>query len=178
MSTPAPDHVATASQTAGPFLHIGFAHLCRDEIVSASDDATVVSITGRMIDGDGAPVPDAALEIWQPDADGTSDQRGARGFGRVYTNDDGRFRFTTVRPGASSGSAPHLVVTLFMRGLLQQLVTRMYFPDDAANESDPVLALVPSDRRHTLIARHGASEGVVEWDIVLQGENETAFFTW
>jgi len=54
----------------------------------------------------------------------------------------------------------------------------MYFPDDAANESDPVLALVPSDRRHTLIARHGASEGVVEWDIVLQGENETAFFTW
>jgi protocatechuate 3,4-dioxygenase alpha subunit len=173
----------TPSQTAGPFLHIGFAHLCRDEVIAPPDAASAVTVTGRVLDGDGAPVPDAALEIWQADTEGRYDATGARGFGRVYTDDAGRFRFITVRPGALPSvagvvRAPHLVVTVFMRGLLKQVVTRMYFPDDARNDADAVLALVPPDRRHTLLARADVTTGVVEWDIVLQGENETVFFTW
>src|SRR5262249_1423144 len=103
-----------------------------------------------------------------------------RGFGRVPTDERGAFRFTTVKPGRVPGpagrrQAPHLLVTVFMRGLLRHLVTRMYFPDQPANADDLVLNLVPADRRATLIAR-AAGVGVLEWDIVLQGRGETVFF--
>ena len=183
MSSPPSNYGQTPSQTAGPFLHIGFAHLCRDEVIEPSGGAATVRVTGRVFDGDAAPVPDAALEIWQADAAGGYDRAGAHGFGRVYTDDAGRFSFTTVRPGAASSAggairAPHLVVTLFTRGLLKQLVTRMYFPGETRNEADAVLTLAPRDRRHTLIARQRASNDDLEWDIVLQGDDETVFFSW
>jgi protocatechuate 3,4-dioxygenase alpha subunit len=101
------------------------------------------------------------------------------------TRSDGGYRFATIKPGPVPGpggalQAPHLVVTVFMRGLLKHLVTRVYFPDEPANATDPVLKLVPAERRSTLVARRAAAgtaeRGAIEWDIVVQGENETVFF--
>jgi protocatechuate 3,4-dioxygenase alpha subunit len=177
MSSAPDDSTPTASQTAGPFLHLGFNALCNDVVIPPGEGKTGVEIHGRIIDGDGNPVSDAAMEIWA--------FRGAdsSGFGRVYTDEEGRFRFTTVRPGRVNGpedarQAPHLLIMLFMRGLLKHLTTRMYFPGDA-HEDDPILARVPADRRWTLIARaHATTASVFEWDIVLQGECETVFFQW
>ncbi len=103
-----------------------------------------------------------------------------RGFGRVPTDAKGAFRFSTIKPGRVPGpggrlQAPHLVVAVFMRGLLKHLATRIYFPDEPANAEDPILKLVPAPRRATLIAKHKA-KGVLEWNILLQGRNETVFF--
>jgi len=174
--------LATASQTAGPFFEVGFAHLRGDRVMVPNAGESAVVVSGRVFDGNGEPVPDAALEIWQADANGAYDDRGARGFGRVFPKDDGRFTFTTIRPGPSAGvgaapQAPHLVVTLFMRGLLKHLVTRMYFPEDPRNDADAILGRVPPDRRGTLIARVSSSNAEeLVWDIVLQGVGETAFF--
>jgi protocatechuate 3,4-dioxygenase alpha subunit len=104
-----------------------------------------------------------------------------RGFGRVATDAEGAFRFATVKPGRVPGpggrlQAPHLACAVFLRGLLRHLVTRVYFPDEAANAQDPVLALVEPGRRSTLVARRGASPGSFAWDVVLQGDAETVFF--
>jgi protocatechuate 3,4-dioxygenase alpha subunit len=180
----------TASQTVGPFLHIGLAWLTRDQLAPPGTAGERVTVTGRVLDGDGQPVPDALVEVWQANVHGKyahpeDDQDKPlvpefRGFGRVPTDDRGAFRFTTVKPGrvpGPSGSlqAPHLLVVVFMRGLLRHLVTRLYFPDEPGNAEDPVLNLVPADRRTTLIARTVAN-GVLEWDIVLQGPDETIFF--
>ena len=182
--------IPTASQTVGPFLHIGLAWLTRDQIAPPGVAGERVTLTGRVLDGDGQPVTDALVEVWQADARGkyahTEDDQDQplepsfRGFGRVPTDERGAFRFTTVKPGRVPGpagrrQAPHLLVTVFMRGLLRHLVTRMYFPDEPANADDPVLNLVPADRRATLIAR-SAGVGVLEWDIILQGRGETVFF--
>ena len=103
-----------------------------------------------------------------------------RGFGRIPTDSRGAFRFSTIKPGSVPGpggkaQAPHLVVTVFMRGLLKHLATRMYFPDEPANVRDPLLARVPAARRPTLVARR-KSRGVLEWNILLQGKGETVFF--
>jgi protocatechuate 3,4-dioxygenase alpha subunit len=175
--------IPTASQTAGPFLHLGFDAFVSDVILSSADEQSRVEIQGRVIDGDGQPVPDAALEIWQAGPDGAYAENDFTGFGRVYTDDAGLFRFTTVRPATiasadGSTQSPHLVVTLFTRGLLRQLTTRLYFPDEPSNESDPILSRVPSDRRATLVARHGKTSRTFEWDVVLQGDDETVFFEW
>jgi len=116
-----------------------------------------VSVEGRVLDGDGQPVPDALLELWAPSF---------RGFGRIATDDAGRYRFTTL-------PAPHILVSVFARGLQRRLVTRLYFPGDPANDADFALARVPPARRETLIARSGDP---LRWDIVLQGEAETVFF--
>jgi protocatechuate 3,4-dioxygenase alpha subunit len=137
-------------------------------------------IEGRVLDGDGLPVTDAVIEIWQADASGHYAGTTFFGFGRVATDGQGVFRITTVKPGRVSdpdGSiqAPHLLIAVFARGLLKQAVTRMYFPDEPANAADPVLALVPVDRRPTLVAQSRAP-GVLAWDIVLQGRDETVFF--
>jgi len=127
-------------------------------------------IEGQVLDGKGEPVPDALLEIWQP----------ATGFGRARTDSEGAFSFSTVKPGtvpAPDGrmQAPHFNVTIFARGLLRHLVTRMYFPDETeANASDPVLNLVEAARRETLIARNCG--GVLHFDVRLQGDRETVFF--
>ena len=150
-----------------------------------------MQIHGKIFDGDSKPVNDAAVEIWQADSQGkyASPQdaqakpveKAFRGYGRSLTDEAGAFRFRTIKPGRVPGpegalQAPHLIiVTIFMRGLLKQLQTRIYFPDDPANAADPVLNLVPAERRATLVARKRA-DGALEWNVVLQGRNETVFF--
>jgi protocatechuate 3,4-dioxygenase alpha subunit len=172
--------VPTPSQTAGPFVHIGLTWLCRDCLAPPDADGECVTVEGRVLDGDGQPVTDAFIEIWQADPHGRYTDAGFHGFGRVPTDGQGVFRFTTVKPGhvpgpGGSRQAPHLLVAVFARGLLKHVVTRMYFPDEPGNAADPVLALVPADRRSTLVAR-ARGAGVLAWDIVLQGEDETVFF--
>ncbi len=181
----------TGSQTVGPFLHIGLADLYCDKLVTEAATDTIV-IAGQVIDGDGNPVPDGMLEIWQADAngvypdprDGRAAAAGFRGFGRVATDQEGRFAFTTIKPGSVPGpdgkpQAPHIMVSVFMRGLIKRLATRIYFPGEAANESDRILQLVPGERRATLIAR-AVGAGRYEWDVVIQagphGRAETVFF--
>jgi protocatechuate 3,4-dioxygenase alpha subunit len=143
-------------------------------------------------DGNGAAVPDALVEVWQADADGRyrhpADPRttpappGFRGYARVATNDEGKFGFATVKPGRAPGpggreQAPHILVNLFMRGLLRQLVTRIYFADEPSNRDDLVLTCVPEARRPTLIAQPTPSDpDVFTWNVVLQGGAETVFF--
>jgi protocatechuate 3,4-dioxygenase, alpha subunit len=141
-----------------------------------------VSIEGRVLDGYGKPVPDAVVEIWQADAKGEySGTSGFRGFGRFPTDAEGRFAFSTIKPGAVPGpggrmQAPHLAVRIMMRGLLKDLVTRMYFPGEEL-AADPVLELVPEPRRATLIAQRSNGFGAAfTWEIKLQGERETVFF--
>jgi protocatechuate 3,4-dioxygenase alpha subunit len=132
------------------------------------------------------------IEIWQANSVGKYDHpedhqdkpthTGFKGYGRVATDDEGRFCFRTIKPGpipgpSGSTQAPHLVVAVFMRGLLKRLATRMYFPGDAAQASDAILALVPAERRPTLIAKEDtANKGSLHWDIILQGPQETVFF--
>lgn len=174
--------VPTSSQTVGPFFDIGLTHLQRDCVIDAGAGEAIVSLRGSVRDGNGDIVPDVEIEIWQAATDGSFDAGGARGFARVYPDATGGFEVRTVIPGVVPGpgasrQAPHLSVLLFMRGLLKPLWTRMYFPDDPANDADPVLALVPADRRHTMIARRDA-ERSLRWDVILQGENETVFFEW
>jgi len=181
---------ATANQTVGPYLHIGLDWLNTRNLARAGVKGERVAVQGRLLDGDGVGVNDGLIEIWQANADGRyahpADpqkkplERGFRGFGRIPTDAKGGFRFTTIRPGAVPGparklQAPHLVVTVFMRGMLKHLMTRMYFPDQAGNTADAFLKLVPAARRPTLVARRKA-KGNLEWNIVLQGKNETVFF--
>jgi protocatechuate 3,4-dioxygenase alpha subunit len=180
----------TTSQTVGPYLHIGLTWLNTDEIAPPGVSGERVKIAGRIVDGQGTPVPDAVVEIWQADHEGRfahpEDRRagqvdaGFRGFGRIPTDAEGRFRFSTIKPGRVPGpgatsQAPHLLVAVFARGLLKQLVTRLYFPDEAANAEDPILSLIEPARRGTLIAK-SAGKGALEWNIVLQGAEETVFF--
>jgi protocatechuate 3,4-dioxygenase alpha subunit len=139
-----------------------------------------VQINGKIVDADGNPVNDAAVEIWQANSQGQYADKSFRGYGRSLTDDSGAFRFRTIKPGRVPGpggklQAPHLTVTIFMRGLLKQLQTRLYFPDDAANAEDPVLNLVPAERRATLVAKK-RGDAALEWNVVLQGKNETVFF--
>jgi protocatechuate 3,4-dioxygenase alpha subunit len=151
-----------------------------------------VVLEGRVLDGDGAPVPDAVIEIWQANTHGKYDhpddqqakpiEPGFKGYGRVATDDEGRFCFRTIKPGPVPGpggtaQAPHLAVSVFMRGLLKRLVTRVYFPGDREQAQDPILKLVNPDRRATLIARKGSGGNAsLHWDIILQGAQETVFF--
>jgi protocatechuate 3,4-dioxygenase alpha subunit len=180
----------TASQTVGPFLHIGLDWLKRDQLAGPGVTGEPVTIEGRVLDGDGMPVSDALIEVWQANAHGKyrhPDDRqdkviepGFSGFGRVPTNDAGAFRFTTIKPGTVPGpdgrmQAPHLAITVFMRGLLKHLMTRLYFPDEPGNRDDPILNRVPADRRPTLIARV-TGPGMLEWNVHLQGSYETVFF--
>jgi protocatechuate 3,4-dioxygenase, alpha subunit len=183
---------ATTSQTVGPYLHIGLTWLITESLAPAGVAGERVSIAGRVIDGDGKPVNDALVEIWQANASGKyahpqdrqakTLEKGFRGFGRSATDDQGRFRFQTIKPGRVPGpdgklQAPHIAVNVFMRGQLKQLVTRLYFPDDPANAEDAVLALVPADRRGTLIGKKMAGNSpALEWNVVLQGPEETVFF--
>lgn len=185
-----PGH-STPSQTVGPFFSIGLDWMNRANLAEGSAGERV-AIRGRVLDGDGQPVPDAVLEIWQADAHGRyhhpehSDARNDApsffGFGRIPTDAEGQFSFTAIKPGPvyspdGKPQAPHLQISVFMRGLLKQLVTRMYFPDEPLNGSDMVLQIVPESRRETLIARKtGPAGSTLEWNVLLQGGNETVFF--
>jgi protocatechuate 3,4-dioxygenase alpha subunit len=173
---------ATTWQTVGPYFRIGLEHLNTLRIASPEDRGEHVTVEGRVLDGNGKPVSDAVIEIWQADEKGEySGTSGFRGFGRTPTDAEGRFAFSTIKPGAVSGpggrtQAPHLAVRLMMRGLLKDLVTRMYFPNEDL-ESDPVLQLVPESRRATLVARRtNESVAAFIWEIELQGARETVFF--
>jgi protocatechuate 3,4-dioxygenase alpha subunit len=181
---------ASTSQTIGPYLRIGLEWMQIEDMAPKGVAGERIAIRGRITDADGKPVNDAAVEVWQANSHGRyaspEDKQdktleGAfRGYGRSLTDDAGGFRFNTIKPGRVPGpggkvQAPHLTVTIFMRGLLKQLQTRIYFPDDPANVEDPILALVPAERRSTLIARRG-TDGTLEWNVVLQGKNETVFF--
>ena len=167
---------ATPSQTVGPFFAIGM----RSVDIAFEPAGERLSIQGRVLDGDGNGVNDAVIETWQTDSAGRYADRSARGWGRVVTDASGTFRFSTTKPGRLMGMgdvvhAPHIAVTIFARGLLKHLFTRIYFPDETSNASDHILALVPDDRRATLIARPSGPNRF-EWNIVLQGKDETAFF--
>lgn len=172
----------TPSQTVGPFFGVGLPFE-KGEQIATPGSAGVIRVEGRVLDGNGDPLPDALLEIWQPDDRGryrTVADGAGTGFGRCRTDSDGAFSFTTVKPGATLApqggpQAPHLNVTVFARGLLRHLVTRMYFPDEPeANATDPVLNRVQPARRETLIAKNCG--GVLHFDVRLQGERETVFF--
>lgn len=172
---------ATTSQTVGPYLHIGLNWLITENMVSDGVAGDRVHIQGRVIDGDGKPVNDALVEIWQANAAGQYGSKEFRGFGRSATNANGEFRFHTIKPGRVAGpdgklQAPHIAVNVFMRGQLKQLVSRIYFPGEASNNQDAVLALVPADRRGTLVAKTGGKPGELEWNVILQGQGETVFF--
>jgi len=182
--------IASGSQTVGPYLHIGLTWLNTDRIAGPRVKGERVVIQGRVLDGAGVGVDDAVVEVWQANAAGKyahpedrqrkAAEKGFRGFGRIPTDTTGRFRFSTIKPGSVPGSggraqAPHLSVTVLMRGLLKQLSTRIYFPDEAANAQDPILEQVPRARRATLIARPKA-KGLLEWNVILQGRSETVFF--
>jgi protocatechuate 3,4-dioxygenase, alpha subunit len=159
----------TPSQTVGPFFSFGLCERPSGDLVEGG-----TRIVGRVFDGAGEPVPDAMVEIWQADADGR--YRGDFGWGRSGTDADGRFAFTTLKPGAVDGQAPHLVVLVFARGLLKPVLTRMYFPDETeANARDATLESVPEEQRATLVAR--ARDDALEFDVHLQGDRQTAFFS-
>ena len=176
---------ASASQTVGPFFSIGLSWLYKGELIAPAHEHSCIAVEGRVLDGDQRPIPDAVLELWQADAEGRyadphDAQSALRGFGRVATDEQGGFRFTTIKPGRVPGpdgvlQAPHVSVLVFMRGLLKPVRTRLYFPDEAANAEDPVLLLVPPSRQRTLIARP-ASGSVLHWDVHVQGDDETVFF--
>jgi protocatechuate 3,4-dioxygenase, alpha subunit len=176
--------LVTPSQTVGPFLSLGLTW-ADGHLVVPEGSPGAVRITGRLFDGAGAPVPDGVVETWQADGDGRfdhpDDPRGASGsgfggFGRCMTDDEGRFRIVTVKPGAlGDGQAPHIDVTVLARGLLQHLTTRIYFPDEAeANAADPLLSALPPERAATLVAEQ-AGDGELRFDIRLQGDGETVF---
>jgi len=186
------DLCATTSQTVGPFFKIGLLWLSRSKLAEEGAAGERVTVRGRVIDGDGIPVPDAILEVWQANSHGkyahmedSQDKpldNDLWGYGRIFVNAEGAFCFSTIKPGSVPGpddkeQAPHLAITLFMRGLLRHLWTRMYFPNDSRNLADPILSLVPADRRSTLVATDSPNEpGALEWNIILQGKHETVFF--
>jgi protocatechuate 3,4-dioxygenase, alpha subunit len=174
----------TPSQTVGPFLSIGLTWQDGPLVVPA-DSPGAIRISGVVFDGAGDPVADGLIETWQADPDGRfdhpDDPRGAsgagfRGFGRCLTDGEGRYEIVTVKPGAlGDGQAPHIDVSVLARGLLDRLVTRIYFPDDeAANAADPLLSSLPPDRAATLVAEP-AGDGRLRFDIRLQGQGETVF---
>lgn len=182
--------LCTSSQTVGPYLHIGLSKLCNDRIAGPDVPGERVTIEGRVLDGDGVGIADALVELWQANSHGRyahPDDRqdkplvpGFTGWGRVATDRNGAFRFTTVKPGRVPGpdgalQAPHITVTLFMRGALRHMWTRIYFAEEPSNTEDPVLQLVPADRRYTLLARKNDA-GTYVWNIHMQGEHETVFF--
>jgi protocatechuate 3,4-dioxygenase, alpha subunit len=192
-----PDGI-TPSQTVGPFFaYVLTPHeyetreVFTADLVTPDAAGTPIRIEGYVIDGDGEPIIDAMVEIWQADGEGryagADAQPGAntafKGFGRTDLDSNGFYGFRTVKPGRVPGpngslQAPHINVTIFARGLLKQLFTRIYLEGEDANASDPILALVPADRRPTLIAtrRERGGEVVYSFNIRLQGDGETVFF--
>ncbi|HEY7484724.1 MAG TPA: protocatechuate 3,4-dioxygenase subunit alpha [Streptosporangiaceae bacterium] len=166
----------TPSQTIGPFFIFALPFDSGPYVVPDGTPGAI-RIAGRVFDGAGEPVSDALIETWQADTEGRYATSGDfRGYGRCPTDDDGGFHFLTVKPGPVAGRAPHIDVIIFARGLLLNLVTRIYFPDEEeANAADPALTAVDPERRGTLIA-HKDGDDTLRFDIRLQGENETVFF--
>ena len=181
--------VPSGSQTVGPFFSIGLEYLVAQAPVNESSVDTI-EIRGKVLDRDGAPVSDAMLEFWGADPSGSycdsveHSSGHSSGFHRVATDLDGCFSLTLNKPGPTPLGdgrlqAPHMLVLVFSRGLLRHLITRVYFDRDPANTADPVLLEIPAERRNTLIARSNANDSrVFQWNVILQGTNETVFFAW
>jgi protocatechuate 3,4-dioxygenase alpha subunit len=174
-------NLGTPSQTVGPFFSFGMRWLETTALVDR-DDTNAVVIRGTVLDAEGKGVPDALIETFQADSAGGFEpgNSGWTGFGRILTSENGDFAFTTVKPGATVADAgirqaPHIAVSVFARGLLQRVITRIYFPDEeAANNEDPVLSGIEPERRSTLVA-HSVDDHL-HFDVRLQGEGETVFF--
>ena len=190
--------IPTPSQTVGPFFHLGLDRPEWGDLTRGNPKGERIVIEGRVLDGDGVPVPDAVIELWQANAAGRyahpDDKQtdkpldpNFRGFGRVATDAEGRFRITTIRPGPVPGrgnslQAPHINVLLLSRGLLIHLHTRIYFAGEPTNASDPLLSSIEDAAvRGTLLARRAegssqsGSPALYRFDIIMQGENETVF---
>jgi protocatechuate 3,4-dioxygenase alpha subunit len=189
----------TPSQTVGPYFHYGlaprdydFSEVFHNNLVTLDASGERIRIEGRVFDADGTGINDSMVEIWQADSAGRyahpADRRALpnasfKGFGRVATDKNGAYSFETIRPGPVPGpngaaQAPHIAVTVFSRGMLRHLYTRVYFSDEAKNDADPILKLVPPERRATLVAKRADRNGqaVYTFDIRLQGDGETVFF--
>jgi protocatechuate 3,4-dioxygenase alpha subunit len=151
----------------GPYFSIGLSRRTENEVAAGGS----VRIEGRVLDGAGEPVPDAMVEVWQADTDGT--YCAEFGWGRCGTDAEGRYSFVTEKPGAVDGQAPHLELLVFARGLLKPVLTRLYFPDDP-HDDDPVLAALTEEERQTLIAEHDGN--AFRFDVRLQGDAQTVFF--
>jgi protocatechuate 3,4-dioxygenase alpha subunit len=197
VSNPRPDGI-TPSQTVGPYFKYGLTpngeyawnDAFTNNLLTPDVSGERIRVEGTVYDGDGAVIPDCMLEIWQADAQGRfsnpQDQRALpnssfKGFGRCGTDKSGGYAFDTIKPGVAPDAdgkpqAPHIVLAVFARGMLLHLYTRIYFDDEAGNASDSVLALVPTDRGATLIAKRKAGAGVYTFDVRLQGDSETVFF--
>jgi protocatechuate 3,4-dioxygenase, alpha subunit len=184
-------YLETPSQTVGPFFAYGltpkqyqydFTEWFNGNLVPENGENTEggalqeerdrITIKGRIFDGNGAPIPDAMIEFWQEDI---------KAFGRFGTGTDpqNRFTFQTVKPVSQNGVAPFITVVVFMRGLLVHAFTRLYFSDEKQkNKEDEILNLVPENRRNTLIANKIERQGRIgyEFNIIMQGDNETVFF--
>jgi len=160
----------TPPQTVGPFFSIGLPWPDGAAVAEPGSDGAI-ALRGAVLDGEGAPVPDALVETWQADP-----APPARGFGRCPTDAQGRWEIVTRKPSAAGGEAPHVAVAVFARGLLHRLATRIYFADEpSANAADPVLAALGEHERATLLAEPDGRGGYT-FDIHLQGDHETAFF--
>jgi len=189
----------TPSQTVGPFFspaltpgdQYPWKQPLDNNLITPDASGEKIRIEGRVLDAENAPVNDAMIEIWQADASGHYAHPADRprrntkftGFGRAGTDAEGRYSFSTIKPGAVAGAngepqAPHIMVAVYARGLPRHAYTRIYFGDEKDNGADPILNLVPADRRKTLIAQRAEKGGqiVYAFDIRLQGDNETVFF--
>ncbi|MFI5085585.1 MAG: protocatechuate 3,4-dioxygenase subunit alpha [Actinomycetales bacterium] len=177
---------ATPGQTIGPFFEYALPYAKDSELVNQARPGAV-RLHGTVYDGHGDPIPDALLEIWQPDDDGRIVQASGSlvrdgytftGWGRESVDHEGHYTFTTLNPGPTEpGAAPFIAVVVFARGLLNKLHTRVYLPEDTgALAKDPLLSTLPEDRRRTLIAAREAN-GDLRWDIRLQGAGETVFLS-
>ena len=182
--------IPDGSQTVGPYFMIGLQYLLERTPVPAVDAHHTIEMRGRVVDRDGAAVPDAMLEFWcaatvgdGSDSDGKLSGLPA-GFRRAVTDDEGRYSVVIERPapadmGNGRTQAPHMLVLVFARGLMRHLLTRVYLGDEHGNAEDTVLLNVAEERRATLIARPDESRvGVYWWNVVLQGTDETVFFVW
>jgi protocatechuate 3,4-dioxygenase alpha subunit len=183
--------ITTPGQTVGPFFALGLDRPDWSDLTRNNPRGERITIEGCVLDGDGAPVPDAVLELWQANAAGRYDHTddtqtdkpldpNFRGYGRAATDPEGRFKITTVKPGPVPGrgnalQAPHINVAFFARGLLKQLYTRIYFADEAANAGDPLLAAIEDEGTRQSLIAHRDAGGAYRFDIILQGQGETAF---
>jgi len=175
----------TPGQTVGPFFHYALPFVGDSDLVPRGH-ADSIRLHGLVLDGEGVPIPDALVEIWQAAPDGTVPQAPGSlhrdgwtftGWGRSATDGSGRYSFTTLTPGATeAGSAPFFAVTILARGLLDRLFTRAYLPEHPAHADDPLLRTVDPDRRPTLIA--AADDMGYRFDVHLQGADETVFLTY
>lgn len=182
----------TPSQTLGPFFHYDLPFEGGEVLVTDKTRGERIRIEGRVIDGEGNPLDDALIEIWQANPEGRYDHPeddqaksidpAFHGWGRCPTDQDGKYYFSTVLPGPVPGpgntlQAPHINVMVLARGMLRHLMTRIYFEGEKLNADDPIMSRVPESRRETLIAKKQNGKPVYNFDIVLQGDNETVFFS-